>query len=55
MKAVKEYLPMQPGDVPVTYADIDRSREKLDYEPVTSLKDGIGKFIKWYRRYYEIA
>ncbi len=55
MKAVKEYLPMQPGDVPVTYADIDRSREKLGYQPVTSLEDGIGKFIKWYREHYDIA
>ena len=54
-KAVKEYLPMQPGDVPVTYADIDHSREELGYEPVTSLEDGIGKFIRWYREHYDIG
>ncbi len=55
IKAIKEYLPMQPGDVPVTYADIDHSREKLGYEPVTSLREGMGKFIKWYREHYDIG
>ncbi len=54
MKAVKEYLPMQPGDVPVTYADIDHSREKLGYQPGTSLREGMKKFIEWYREHYDI-
>jgi UDP-glucuronate 4-epimerase len=50
--AVKEYLPMQPGDVLATYADIDHSREMLGYEPKTSIEEGITNFIKWYREYY---
>ncbi len=55
VKAVKEYLPMQPGDVPVTYADIEHSTEKLGYEPGTSLQEGMGKFINWYREHYDIG
>ena len=52
IKAKKEMLPMQPGDVPTTFADIDHSREKLGYEPKTSIEEGIKNFIKWYREYY---
>ncbi len=44
-----EMLPMQPGDVPITYADISRAQAKLAYQPVTSLKAGLGKFVDWYR------
>jgi UDP-glucuronate 4-epimerase len=53
-KAEKNYLPMQPGDVPKTFADIDHSYEKLGYEPMTSLEDGIHKFVEWYRDFYEV-
>ncbi|MFO8051961.1 MAG: NAD-dependent epimerase [Thermoplasmatota archaeon] len=55
MKAEKNYLPMQPGDVPKTYADIDKSKEMLGYEPKTSLADGVKKFINWYKEYYNLV
>ncbi len=45
-----EMLPMQPGDVPVTFADIGKAKAKLGYQPTTSLKDGLGKFVDWYRQ-----
>lgn len=51
-KARKNLLPMQPGDVLETYADIDRSRELLGYEPMTSLEEGLKKFVEWYKDYY---
>jgi len=47
--AVIDRQPMQPGDVPVTYADISRAREKLGYNPTTKIADGIPKFVEWYR------
>ena len=47
-----EMLPMQPGDVPITFADIGNAKVKLGYQPTTSLKDGLGKFIEWYRGYF---
>jgi UDP-glucuronate 4-epimerase len=43
-----EMLPMQPGDVPETYADIEKAREKLGYDPATSIKEGIPRFVDWY-------
>ena len=52
--ARKEMLPMQPGDVPETSADIRRSKEMLGFSPKTSLKEGVGKFLAWYREYYRI-
>jgi UDP-glucuronate 4-epimerase len=47
-KARLELLPIQPGDVPETYADIDRAREKLKYDPVTTIREGIPRFVDWY-------
>lgn len=47
-KAKKEYLPHQPGDVLETYADIDQSRLELNYEPATSLDEGLSRFVSWY-------
>jgi UDP-glucuronate 4-epimerase len=49
VEAEKEMLPMQPGDVPATYADIDRAREKLGYEPTTPIEVGVPKFVQWYK------
>ena len=49
-----EMLPMQPGDVPATYADIAQAREKLGFEPVTPIRTGIPKFIEWYRGYHNV-
>ncbi|PIR06963.1 MAG: hypothetical protein COV55_00880 [Candidatus Komeilibacteria bacterium CG11_big_fil_rev_8_21_14_0_20_36_20] len=53
-KAQKEYLPIQPGDVPKTFADITSSKEKLNYQPTTPIKKGINKFMNWYKDYYKI-
>ena len=51
-KANKNYLPLQPGDVPNTYADIDHSSNLIGYYPKTSIEEGIHRFILWYREYY---
>ena len=50
--AEKEYLPMQPGDVYQTYADTDNLLKDFGWKPTTSLKDGLSKFVKWYKEYY---
>ena len=50
-KVVLNMMDIQPGDVKKTFADIDLSREKLEYKPVTSIHDGIPKFIRWYQDY----
>lgn len=50
-KANKKYLPMQPGDVPCTYADIEYSRSKLGFNPKTSLEVGLKKFVDWFLTY----
>jgi UDP-glucuronate 4-epimerase len=46
-----EMLPMQPGDVPITYADISKAQAKLGYAPSTDLRAGLGEFVEWYRRW----
>lgn len=51
-KAVKNLLPMQPGDVPDTYADVDALIRDVDYKPSTSIEVGVEQFAKWYRDYY---
>ncbi len=51
LKPEMEMLPMQPGDVPATYADIDRIRTKLGFEPTTTISEGIPRFVEWYRAY----
>ncbi len=48
----KEFLPMQPGDVARTSADLARARERLGYEPTTAIAVGIPRFVEWYRGYY---
>jgi UDP-glucuronate 4-epimerase len=48
-KAVKNYLPMQPGDVPVTFADIDELIDEIDFQPSMSVEDGIKKFVAWFK------
>lgn len=52
-KAERNLLPLQPGDVPETYANIDDLVDDLGYQPRTSIEDGINRFIDWYRDYYE--
>ena len=54
-KAEKQMMDIQPGDVENTCADIDYSREKLNFEPKTSIEEGIEKFISWYKEYYKHA
>lgn len=49
MNAVIDRQPMQPGDVPITYADISKARTLLNYNPTTTIVDGIPKFIEWFR------
>jgi len=51
-KAHKEYVPMQPGDVLETYADISHAREKLHFHPKTSLEEGMAKFVEWYHHFH---
>ncbi len=53
-KAMIELLPMQPGDVAETYADIEDSRRDLGFEPRTSIEDGIPRFIAWFREYHKL-
>jgi UDP-glucuronate 4-epimerase len=50
-KAIIEYKPMQPGDVPESFADIEKSQRMLDYTPHTNIDLGIQKFVKWYKDY----
>jgi UDP-glucuronate 4-epimerase len=52
VKAEQELLPIQPGDVPVTFADIGRARTKLGFEPITSIETGIPLFVQWYLDYH---
>ena len=51
-KAIKRYLPLQPGDVPETYASIDRLAAATGFAPVTPLAVGLASFVAWYREYY---
>ena len=51
-EAKKEFLPIQPGDVPDTYADVTDLVKEFDYKPNTSVKDGIANFAKWFTEYY---
>ena len=50
--AEKNFLPLQPGDVPETYADIDDLSDATGFTPSTSIEDGIDRFVAWYRDYY---
>jgi len=53
-EAVKNLLPLQQGDVPATYADVDDLMRDVGFKPATSIEDGIGRFIAWYREYYRV-
>jgi len=54
-EAKKNFLPLQPGDVPETYADIEKTRKMLGFNPKTSIRTGIKKFLRWYRDYYNVT
>jgi UDP-glucuronate 4-epimerase len=53
-KAKIEFHPMQPGDVPESFADINKSIEMLSYRPTTDINEGIPRFITWYKDYYKM-
>lgn len=55
MEAQKQFLPMQPGDVEQTYADVQNLIDEFGYQPKTSIKDGIQSFIEWYKLFYKIG
>jgi len=48
VKAIIDRQPMQPGDVPITFANIEKARRVLGYDPKTKIEDGIPKFVRWY-------
>ncbi len=52
--AIKDFQPMQPGDVPATYADIDAIARDKGYTPTTPLEIGLPKFVEWYRSYHQV-
>lgn len=53
-KAIKNLLPMQPGDVPDTYADVDALIRDVDYRPDTPIEVGVARFVEWYRDHYRV-
>jgi UDP-glucuronate 4-epimerase len=54
MTAEKNMLPIQPGDVPATYADVDDLVADVGFKPETSVQEGIARFVEWYRQYYSV-
>ena len=52
-KAKINFLPLQPGDVPDTYANVDNLNKKFNYKPSTSIINGVSNFVKWYKDYFE--
>ena len=52
--AIKNLLPMQPGDVPDTYADVEALEREVGYRPVTPVEEGVTRFVAWYREYYRV-
>jgi len=53
MKAEKNMMPIQPGDVPATWADVDDLTRDVGFKPQTPIEDGVRRFVEWYRRYYQ--
>ena len=54
MKAEKNLLPLQPGDVPDTFADVDALVADVGYKPTTDVREGIQRFVGWYKDYYHV-
>ena len=52
-KAIKNFLPIQPGDVPATYADVDDLVNTVGFKPNTPIEDGVSKFVEWFKDYYK--
>jgi len=53
-KAIKNFMPIQDGDVPETYADVEDLMREVDFKPSTPIEVGVGRFVDWYRDYYKI-
>ena len=53
-KAKINFLPLQPGDVPDTFANVENLIKKFNYQPSTSVFEGVSNFVKWYKRFYQI-
>ena len=53
--ALKNYLPMQAGDVPTTFACVDELISACNFRPSTSLEEGINKFVHWYKNYNDVS
>ena len=53
-KAKIKMLPLQPGDVPDTFADVSKLKDNFDYKPKTSVKDGVHNFVNWYKSFYKV-
>ena len=51
-QAKKEFLPMQPGDVQKTYADVSELMKDFDFKPDTSIEEGLGRFAEWFLNYH---
>jgi len=54
-KAIREMLPMQPGDVPATYADVDDLMRDVGFKPATPIAEGIARFVAWYKEYHRLG
>jgi UDP-glucuronate 4-epimerase len=52
--AKKNFLPLQPGDVPATRADVDDLVRDFGYRPRTTVEEGVARFVEWYRAYYRV-
>ncbi|WRH66141.1 MAG: NAD-dependent epimerase [Planktothrix sp. GU0601_MAG3] len=52
--AIKNFMPIQPGDVPITYADVDALIQDVEFQPNTSIEVGVQRFVEWYRSYYRV-
>jgi UDP-glucuronate 4-epimerase len=55
LTAEKNLLPMQPGDIPDTYADVEALQQDMGYQPSTPIEVGVARFVKWYRDYYAVS
>jgi UDP-glucuronate 4-epimerase len=53
-KAVKNFMPLQDGDVPETFADVDDLMREVDFKPATSIEAGVKNFVEWYLSYYKL-
>jgi UDP-glucuronate 4-epimerase len=54
-KAIPELLPMQPGDVPATFADVDDLMRDVGFKPSTPIAEGIAQFVAWYNQYHQVG